>query len=155
MSSLLAELKRRNVFKVATIYVVVSWLILQVASVVFPVFEIPDWASRLVVLLLGLGFFVALVLAWAFDLTPEGIEVQSDAGQHQVSTHLWDWVLAVLLLVAIGLMVKSQIDDWQDEPTVAASGSDLSGLTVPDTLLETVSNIRFSVRCSACRAAIR
>ncbi|MCZ6760229.1 MAG: hypothetical protein O7D29_07645, partial [Gemmatimonadetes bacterium] len=68
MARLLAELKRRNVFKVATIYVVVSWLVLQVVSTVFPVFDIPLWGSRLVVVLLGLGFPVAVILAWAFDL---------------------------------------------------------------------------------------
>ena len=139
MSGLLAELKRRNVFKVATIYVVVSWLILQVATVVFPVFEIPDWASRLVVLLLGLGFFIAVILAWAFDLTPEGIEKDSVSASATGGTHVWDWVLATLLLVVIGLMVKGQIDNWQDTPTVAVSGSDLSGLTVPDTLLDDIS----------------
>ena len=71
MSNFLGELKRRNVFKVATIYVVVSWLLLQVATVVFPVFDIPVWASRLVVVLLALGFPVALIMAWAFDLTPQ------------------------------------------------------------------------------------
>ena len=68
MANLLAELKKRNVFKVATIYIVVSWLILQVATAVFPLFDIPIWASRLVVVLLGLGFPVAVVMAWAFDL---------------------------------------------------------------------------------------
>ncbi|MDH3620171.1 MAG: tetratricopeptide repeat protein [Gammaproteobacteria bacterium] len=113
MANLIAELKQRNVFKVATIYVVVSWLILQVVSVVFPVFEIPNWASRLVVLLLGLGFPVALVLAWAFDLTPEGIKWQSKVGEHHVHTHAWDWILAVLLVVAIGLLVTSEIDKWE------------------------------------------
>ena len=117
MTNVLAELKRRNVFKVATIYVVVSWLILQVATVVFPVFEIPDWASRLVVILLGLGFPVALILAWAFDLTPEGITWQSDVGEHHVHTHAWDWILAALLVVAIGLMVISQIDMWGESAT--------------------------------------
>jgi len=113
MAKFIAELKQRNVFKVATIYVVVSWLILQVVSIVFPVFEIPDWASRLVVLLLGLGFPVALVLAWAFDLTPDGIKWQDKAGEHHVNTHAWDWILAILLVVAIGLLVISEIDKWQ------------------------------------------
>ena len=117
MTNILAELKRRNVFKVATIYVVVSWLILQVATVVFPVFEIPNWASRLVVILLGLGFPLAILLAWAFDLTPEGITWQSDVGEQHVHTHAWDWILAALLVVAIGLMVISQIDTWGEAVT--------------------------------------
>src|SRR5213082_4182220 len=69
-----AELKRRNVYKVAVAYAVVSWLLIQVATQVFPFFEIPNWAVRLVVLLLILGFPVALILAWAFEITPEGIK---------------------------------------------------------------------------------
>ena len=103
MAKILAELKRRNVFKVATIYVVASWLILQVATVVFPVFEIPNWASRLVVILLALGFPIALVVAWAVDLTPEGIKWESEVGEKHVHTHAWDWILAVLLVVGLGV----------------------------------------------------
>ena len=61
----LGELKRRNVYKVAVAYAVVSWLLIQVATQVFPFFEIPNWAVRLVILLLMLGFPVALILAWA------------------------------------------------------------------------------------------
>ncbi|HEU5246541.1 MAG TPA: hypothetical protein VFU09_05575 [Candidatus Udaeobacter sp.] len=66
------ELKRRNVYKVAIAYAVVAWLLMQVASQIFPFFEIPNWAVRLVVLLLVIGFPIALILAWAFELTPEG-----------------------------------------------------------------------------------
>ena len=69
------ELKRRNVYRVAVAYAVVAWLLIQIATQVFPFFEIPNWAVRLVVLLLALGFPVALVLAWAFELTPEGIQL--------------------------------------------------------------------------------
>ena len=73
-----AELRRRNVYKVAVAYAVVSWLLIQIATQVFPFFEIPNWAVRLVVLLLILGFPVALVLSWAFELTPEGIKRESE-----------------------------------------------------------------------------
>ena len=66
----LGELKRRNVYKVAVAYAVVAWLLIQAATQVFPFFEIPNWAIRLVVLLLIIGFPVALVFAWAFELTP-------------------------------------------------------------------------------------
>ena len=76
----LAELKERNVYKVAVAYVVVAWLLMQVASQIFPFFEIPSWVVRLVVLLLIIGFPVALVLAWAFELTPEGIKRAEDVG---------------------------------------------------------------------------
>src|SRR5213595_4206115 len=74
----LAELKRRNVYKVAIAYGVVAWLLMQVASQIFPFFEIPNWAVRLVVLLLVIGFPVAVILAWAFELTPEGIKRAED-----------------------------------------------------------------------------
>ena len=70
-----AELKRRNVYRVAVAYAVVAWLLIQITTQVFPFFEIPNWAVRLVVLLLALGFPVALILAWAFELTPEGIQL--------------------------------------------------------------------------------
>ncbi len=73
-----AELKRRNVYKVAVAYAVVAWLLIQIATQVFPIFEIPNWAGRLVVLLLILGFPVALIFSWAFEITPEGIKLESE-----------------------------------------------------------------------------
>ena len=73
-SNFFAELKRRNVYKVAVAYAVVGWLLVQVATQVFPFFEIPNWGVRLMVLIIALGFPIALILAWAFELTPEGIK---------------------------------------------------------------------------------
>ena len=73
------ELKRRNVYKVAAAYAVVGWLLIQVATQVFPFLEIPNWAIRLVILVTALGFPVALIIAWAFELTPEGIKQTEDA----------------------------------------------------------------------------
>src|SRR5436305_6608349 len=73
------ELKRRNVYKVAVAYAVVSWLLIQVATQVFPFFEIPNWAVRLVLLLVVVGFPIALVIAWAFELTPEGLKRTEEA----------------------------------------------------------------------------
>src|SRR6202035_5328312 len=73
-----AELKRRHVYRVAIAYAVVAWLLVQVATQVFPFFEIPNWVVRLVVLLTGLGFPVALVIAWAFEMTPEGLKRAAD-----------------------------------------------------------------------------
>ncbi len=73
-----AELKRRNVYKVAVAYAVIGWLLVQVTTQVFPIFEIPNWALRLIVLAIIIGFPIALVLAWAFELTPEGIKHTED-----------------------------------------------------------------------------
>ena len=64
-----AELKRRNVYKVAVGYAVVGWLLVQIATQVFPFFEIPNWGVRLIVLAIAIGFPIALVIAWAFELT--------------------------------------------------------------------------------------
>jgi hypothetical protein len=74
-----AELKRRNVYKVAVAYAVVGWLLIQVATQVFPFLEIPNWVIRLVIALVAIGFPVALIIAWAFELTPEGIKRTEDA----------------------------------------------------------------------------
>lgn len=69
-----SELKRRNVYRIAVGYPVIAWLLIQIATQVFPFFDIPNWAIRLVILALVLGYPIALVLAWAFDITPRGIE---------------------------------------------------------------------------------
>src|SRR6266705_2483726 len=75
------ELKRRNVYKVAVAYAVVSWLLIQVATQVFPFFEIPNWSVQLVVLAAAIGFPIALVLSWAFELTPEGIKREENVNR--------------------------------------------------------------------------
>ena len=94
------ELKRRNVYKVAVAYAVVGWLLIQVATQVFPFFEIPNWAVRLVILLLMLGFPVALILAWAFELTPEGIKRAEDVAPTASITPRTGRKLTVLVLIA-------------------------------------------------------
>ena len=68
------ELKRRNVYKVAVAYVVAGWALSQGIAQVFPVFEIPNWVIRLIVLLIIIGLPIALVLAWSFEITPQGIK---------------------------------------------------------------------------------
>jgi TolB-like protein/Flp pilus assembly protein TadD len=107
MKSFFAELKRRNVYKVAVAYAVVAWLLTQVATQVFPFFEIPNWAVRLVVLLLILGFPVALILAWAFEITPEGIKRERDVDRGQSITPQTGrkliGITVVLAVIAAGL----------------------------------------------------
>jgi TolB-like protein/Tfp pilus assembly protein PilF len=99
-----AELKRRNVYKVAIAYAVVAWLLMQIASQIFPFFEIPNWAVRLVVLLLILGFPIALVLAWAFELTPEGIKRtdQIEPGQRS-RNRAWIYIVIVAGGISVSL----------------------------------------------------
>jgi len=104
-----AELKRRNVYKIAVAYAVVAWLLIQVATQVLPFFAIPDWAVRLVVLLLALGFPVALILAWAFEITPEGIKREQDVDRSvPVAGNTGRKLTALIVLLATaaaGLMV--------------------------------------------------
>jgi adenylate cyclase len=78
LSSFLAELKRRNVIRFAGLYLVGSWLLVQVASTVLPMFGAPDWLPRSVVILLAIGFFPALIFSWVFEITPEGLKRDED-----------------------------------------------------------------------------
>ena len=69
-----AELKRRNVYKVAVAYAVIAWLLIQAGSILFPTFEMPGWVMKVFVTVVAAGFPVALVIAWAFEMTPEGMK---------------------------------------------------------------------------------
>jgi len=102
-----AELKRRNVYKVAVAYAIVGWLLVQVATQVFPFFEIPNWAVRLVVLLLIIGFPIALIIAWAFEATPEGIKrtEAADAAGQRSRGGAWIYIVAIGAALSIGLFV--------------------------------------------------
>src|SRR5436190_17238211 len=94
-----AELKRRNVYKVAVAYAIVGWLIAQIATQIFPLLEIPNWVVRLIIVLIAIGFPIALVIAWAFEATPEGIKrtevadaMPAVAGK---TKHVWIYVVAI------------------------------------------------------------
>jgi hypothetical protein len=83
--ALLEELKRRKVFKVGGAYVVLAWLAVQVASIVLPAFAAPIWVLRVLILLLALGFPIAVVMAWLLEATPEGLKVEpAGAGNKRV-----------------------------------------------------------------------
>src|SRR5215467_10598470 len=105
--NIFTELKRRNVYKVAVAYAVVGWMVIQVATQVFPFLEISNWAIRLVIFVTALGFPVALVIAWAFELTPEGIKRTEDAdaaGQHSRG-HVWIAVIVIATALSAGLFL--------------------------------------------------
>jgi uncharacterized membrane protein YesL len=76
--SLFFELKRRNVFKVALVYVVVSWLLIEIAWIVLPAFDAPEWMLPAFVLLVALGFVITVIISWAFEMTPEGLKRTAD-----------------------------------------------------------------------------
>jgi TolB-like protein/Tfp pilus assembly protein PilF len=100
------ELKRRNVYKVAIAYCVVGWLLTQVATQVFPFFEIPNWGIRLVVLIIAIGFPIALIIAWAFELTPEGLKRTEAADREATkpSRHkAWIYIVIMAAALSVGL----------------------------------------------------
>jgi len=132
----LGELKRRNVYRVAITYTVVSWVLIQIATQVFPFFEIPIWAVRVLVLLLVLGFPVALIFAWAFELTPEGIkrteEVPPDESIRRHTGRKLLAFAAVAAAIAIGLyLVPLARRSWTNPKQDAAPGSEV-GDNVPE-----------------------
>ncbi|MEY2555235.1 MAG: adenylate cyclase, partial [Verrucomicrobiota bacterium] len=101
-----AELKRRNVYKVAVAYAVVGWLIAQIATQIFPFLEIPNWIVRLVIVLIAIGFPIALVIAWAFEATPQGIKRTEVADAMPVTTrkkHAWIYVVVIGAAISLAL----------------------------------------------------
>ena len=104
-----SELKRRNVYKVAVAYAIVGWLLVQVATQVFPFLEIPNWVVRLVIALVVIGFPIALVIAWAFEATPEGIKRTEVADAMPVSAatrrkkHAWIYVVVIAAAISVAL----------------------------------------------------
>src|SRR6266404_1578250 len=101
MSGFFAELQRRKVYRVAAAYIIAAGFIIQVGSAVFPAWELPNWAFRLVVVLLLIGFPIALILAWAFDVTPQGIRATEKTA---AETHL---VRNMIILIAAGVIVSA------------------------------------------------
>jgi TolB-like protein/cytochrome c-type biogenesis protein CcmH/NrfG len=111
--SFISELKRRNVFRVATAYVVGSWLIIQVAETTFPAFGLGDTALRVVIIVLGVAFIPALVFSWAFELTPEGLRREVDVAREASITRYTgkriDRIIMVLLAVALGYFLFDRL----------------------------------------------
>src|SRR3989442_13093744 len=103
IDSFFAELKRRNVYKVAVAYAVVGWLVIQVSATVLPTFHAPEWVVQTLVVLVALGFPIALVIAWAFELTPEGIKRAEAADSAQEHSHGGAWIYIVLIGVVLSL----------------------------------------------------
>ena len=135
--SLLTELKRRNVFRVGIFYAVLSWLILQVADVIFGVTQLPEWSLTLVAIILGLGFFPALIFAWVFELTPEGIKLEKDVDRSTSVTpqtaRKLDIAVIVLLVVAIVLFVGDRFvgDRTGETPSAGFEGDRATSWSVP------------------------
>jgi len=125
--TLLAELKRRNVLRVAAAYVAVSWLLIQVVETLFPVFGLSDAAIRAVVIALAIGFVPAMIVTWAFELTPEGFvrdsEVDRSAAAVKASAKRLDRIVMVALALAVGYFAfdKFMLDPARDAALAEAA----------------------------------
>jgi TolB-like protein/Tfp pilus assembly protein PilF len=138
IDSFFSELKRRNVYKVAVAYAVVGWLLVQVATQVFPFFEIPNWAVRLVVLVIIVGFPVALVIAWAFELTPEGLKRTEDAelvtSARQPRKRAWIFVVIVGAALSTGLFLFGRYSAQTPRQNADAARTEAAGILPPKSI---------------------
>jgi TolB-like protein len=104
--SFFEELKRRNVIRVAVVYAVVAWLLIQIVATTFPILRLPDWSLTLTTVLILLGFPLATIFAWAFELTPDGLKIEKAAERGESSVpsigRKLDVILGALLVIALG-----------------------------------------------------
>ena len=133
--SLFSELKRRNVIRVGILYLVSSWVLLQFTDVLSSLLTVPEWAGSLVILMLLLGFFPALIFAWVYEMTPEGLKRESRVDRSQSITdgtgHKINTVIVVLLVLAIaGLIADRLMPETTDPGPVAAESSAESELSI-------------------------
>ena len=140
--SLLGEIKRRKVFQVAAVYAVMAWLIIQIIDVVGEPLNLPGWIDAVVIVLLAVGFPIAVILAWAFDVTPQGIKPASDIQGGSVApqaagTRL-NYITHGLVLLAVGFLL---VDQYVLEPRVTVI-ADNNSITRP---LREVSRVTITV----------
>jgi len=132
LAGFLTELRRRHVLNVAVVYVVIAWIIIQVVTAIFPPLHIPDWAQTFVVVLLIIGFPVALILAWAFDITPKGLvrdtadsAIKESSGIYRAGLDARKSLLMTALILAVGvglwLFLPQPDSDWSGTEPVASS----------------------------------
>ncbi len=127
MASIWTELRRRNVIKVAVAYAVVAWLLIEVTATVFPILKLPDWSVTMVAAFVLIGFPLALIFAWAFEITPEGIKLEKEVDRSQSITHLTgrsiDYIIIAALVLALGFFVfdKFVLDPARDADLVQAT----------------------------------
>jgi len=111
MASVWGELKRRNVVKVAVAYAIVGWLLVEIASTVLPTFEAPQWVLQTITFVVFLGFPLALILSWAYEMTPEGIKAAADVPRDSITPatgQRLNYVILGLVVLAVGFLVVDQ-----------------------------------------------
>jgi TolB-like protein/Tfp pilus assembly protein PilF len=134
MASFFAELKRRNVYKVGAAYMIVAWLLIQLASILFPTFEAPPWVMKVFIAVVAAGFPLALVFAWAFELTPEGIKRTENVAPGESVTRQTGrklmWLAAVAALLA-AVLFAYQFSGGGKAPPPPAAAADKSIAVLP------------------------
>jgi len=129
--SLIAELKRRNVFRVGVAYAIVAWLLVEVASVVLPALHLPEWTLTLLVVFVVTGFPLALILAWAFELTPEGIKRDRDVDRSDSGSHSSGRRLDFIIIASLAMALSGVI--WMNYIRTPETGIDKSIAVLPFT----------------------
>ncbi len=120
--SFVSELKRRKVFQVAAVYLVVAWLIMQVVDVVNEPLRLPEWFATVAILIVAIGFPIALILSWAFDLTPEGV-VRDEGTSDKSSGRRIEYVFTGLLVLAVGTLLYREFSPPEQVVEVVAEES--------------------------------
>ena len=135
---LIAELKRRNVIRVAIAYGVIAWVLAQVADLAFDGFDAPTWVLKSVLVILALGFPLAVFFAWAFELTPEGVKKQAEVDRSQsITQHTGrklNYLIIAVLGVAVGLLLVDKFVKRETPATevpVAVTTTDKSVAVLP------------------------
>jgi TolB-like protein len=147
MNDFFAELRRRDVYKVAVAYAVISWLLIQAASILLPTFEAPTWVMKAFVILLALGFVVAMMISWAFEMTPEGMKRTSDISPDEVIPYWSKRKFATLIIgvavIAAGLLAFQLLRGARSTTTSKAETKSIAVLPF-ESLSEDKSNAYFA-----------
>ena len=121
---LVSELRRRNVIRVAIAYAIAAWLLIEISATTFPILRLPEWTATFVTVLLMIGFPMAMILAWAYELTPDGLKKEKDIDRSQSITHITgrklDYLIIVVLVVALSYLAfdKFVLDPSRDAELV-------------------------------------
>jgi TolB-like protein len=137
--SLFVELKRRNVIKVAALYGVASWLLLQIADLLFDAFGVPDWSIRLLLAFIILGFPLTLILSWVYEMTPEGIKREEEIDRTQSITSQTGQKINILIIVLLLLAIAAVVVDRLIPEIATTAERTVAGEQVRKTVAETPS----------------
>jgi TolB-like protein len=118
MESFFTELKRRNVLRLAATYALVAWILIEAGSVLLPTFGVPEWFFRVYVLVIMGGFVVSLVLAWVFEVTPDGVKLDSEVDRSKQAPRKrgrWNAIIIALLVLALGVSITLNVTGIRDQ----------------------------------------